>query len=135
MPSKKGFTLIEIMVALSVLSISLVVLLGLRNRGISLAEKSRHIIEATLLARQKVTEISSKGFASLGEEKGDFGEENPQYTWRQTVIQTPFQKVRELLVQIIWKENNREETVDITTYLFNSTTTGSAPVARIPGNN
>lgn len=130
--SKKGFTLIEIMVALSVLSISLVVLLGLRNRGISLAEKSRHIIEATLLARQKVTEISSEGFASLGEEKGDFGEESPQYTWRQTVIQTPFQEVRELLIQIIWKENNREDTVDVTTYLFNSATTGSPTAGSTP---
>ncbi len=133
--SKKGFTLIEIMVALSVLSISLVVLLGLRNRGISLAEKSRHIIEATLLARQKTTEISAQGFAGLGEEKGDFGDESPQYSWRQTVIQTPVQEIRELLVQIVWKENNREETVDVTTYLFNNATTGNAPVGIFTGNN
>jgi len=116
----KGFTLIEIMVALAVLSISLVVLLGLRNRGISLSDRSRNIIEASILARQKVTEISAAGFADLGEKEGDFGEESPKYLWRQVVVQTPFEAVRELLVQISWKNSHREETVDVTTYLFDS---------------
>jgi len=115
---KKGFTLIEIMIALSVLSIALVVLLGLRNQGITLAARSRHMIEATLLARQKVTEISAAGFAELGEKEGDFGDEFPQYKWRQNVVQTPFNVVRELLLQVVWKEENREISLDVTTYLF-----------------
>ena len=116
--SKKGFTLIEIMVALSVLSISLVVLLGLRNRDIALSGRSRHLIEGTLLARQKVTEITAADFADLGEKKGDFGEEFPNYAWRQMVSQTPFEAVRELLLQVVWKEKDVETSVDMTTYLF-----------------
>ena len=115
---KKGFTLIEIMIALSVLSIALVVLLGLRNQGIALAARSRQVIDATLLARQKVTEISAEGFPELGEQSGDFGANFPQYTWRQHVVQTPFNIVRELLLEVVWKEDHREMTVNVTTYLF-----------------
>ena len=117
--SKKGFTLIEVMISLSILSIALVVLLGLRNQGITLAARSRYIIEATLLARQKVTEVSAEGFPELGEKKGDFGTDFPQYTWRQDVVQTPFNVVREILLEVVWKENNREVSLGVTTYLFN----------------
>lgn len=113
-----GFTLIEVMIALSILSIALVVLLGLRNQGIKLAARSRHIIEATLLARQKVTEVSAEGFPDLGEKDGDFGTDFPQYRWRRYVVQTPFNIVREMMVSVVWKENNREVTLDVTTYLF-----------------
>ncbi len=115
---KNGFTLIEVMIALSILSIALVVLLGLRNQGITLAARSRHIIEATLLARQKVTEVSAEGFPELGEKKGDFGVDFPQYTWRQDVVQTPFSVVREIMLEVLWKENNRELRLGVTTYLF-----------------
>ncbi len=131
---KKGFTLIEIMVALSVLSISLVVLLGLRNSDIALAAKGRSIIEATILARQKITEISSAGFPSLGEAQGDFAEEFPQYTWRQTVVQTPFEQVRELYLEIVWKNNTQEERVGVTTYLFDHKGTNKVIPAQGSGN-
>ncbi len=119
---KKGFTLIEIMVALSVLSISLVILLGLRNRSIALAAKSRHTIEATLLARQKITEISISGFPDLGESEGDFGNEYPLYRWRKNVVQTPFEEVREMFLEIIWKNNDQKENISVTTYLFDDKT-------------
>lgn len=122
------------MVALSVLSISLVVLLGLRNHGITLAAKSRHLIEATILARQKITEISTVGFPSLGEAEGDFGEDLPQYTWRQTVVQTPFEQVRELLLEIVWKNNEREERIGVTTYLFDNKANVSRPNTTIREN-
>lgn len=113
-----GFTLLEIMVALAVLSISLVVLLGLRNRDVALSERARHITEATFLGRKKMTEISVSGFPDFGETSGTFGDDLPQYAWRQEVTQTPFEEVREVLVQIVWKTSKSEESVRFTSYLF-----------------
>lgn len=120
----KGFTLLEIMVALAVISISLVVLLGLRNRDLVLSATARDMTTATLLARQKITETQLIGFPDLGEKKGDFGEEAPDFRWRQEVIQTPFGSVREMLVEVRWgvSEDNEAEKdgqVRVTTYLFN----------------
>jgi len=84
-----------------------------------------------LLARQKVTEVSAEGFPELGEKKGDFGTDFPQYSWRQDVVQTPFNVVREILLEVVWKENNREVSLGVTTYLFNrgTKTRSLAPIS------
>src|SRR5581483_7317523 len=116
----RGFTLIEIMIALMVLSVSFVVLIGLRNRDIALAAYSHHMTEATLLARQRITEITAAGFPEMGESEGDFGEAAPLYKWKQQMKQTPFDVVRELALAVVWKEGSREEEVRFTTYLFNA---------------
>jgi general secretion pathway protein I len=115
-----GFTLIEIMIALMVLSVSFVVLIGLRNRDIALAAYSHHMTEATLLARQRITEVSVSGFPDMGESEGNFGETVTRYRWKQQVKQTPFEVVRELVVAVIWNEGSREEEVRFTTYIFNA---------------
>ncbi|MFQ5780998.1 MAG: prepilin-type N-terminal cleavage/methylation domain-containing protein [Nitrospiria bacterium] len=113
-----GFTLLEIMVALAVISISFVALLGLRNRDIALAAYSRHLTEATLLARQKITEVSAAGFPDLGVSEGDFGEAYSRFRWEQEVKQTPFEVVRELVLTVVWMEGRREEETQFTLYLF-----------------
>ena len=118
------------MVALAVLSISLVVLLGLRNRDIALSERARRITEATFLGRQRMTEVSILGFPDFGETSGTFGEDVPQYVWRQEVTQTPFEAVREVLVQIVWKNKESEESVGFTAYLFDDGSKRSSGNAR-----
>ncbi len=115
----RGFTLIEMMVTLAVLAVSLVALLGLRNRTAALSAHARHVTEATLLARRQVAQISLSGFPDLGIRQGDFGERVPSYLWREEVKQTPFDLVRELILTVHWSENARKEEVRFTTYLFN----------------
>ncbi|HIE64569.1 MAG: prepilin-type N-terminal cleavage/methylation domain-containing protein [Nitrospira sp.] len=117
---RSGFTLLEIMIALAVVSISFVVLLGLRNRDIALASYSRHITVSTLLARQKITEVSVEGFPDLGFSEGGFGETYLEFKWRQEVKQTPFEMVRELDLSVVWKEGKREEVSRFTVYLFDA---------------
>ncbi len=118
--SCNGFTLIEIMVALAVLAISLTVLLGLRNRDIALSAYANHMTEATLLARQRISEITFAGFPDLGESEGDFGEDRPGYRWKEAVKQTPYDVVRELNLEVLWKEGGRDEKVQFTTFIFNA---------------
>lgn len=108
------------MIALMVLSVSFIVLIGLRNRDIALAAYSHHMTEATLLARQRITEVSVAGFPEMGATEGDFGEAAPRYRWKQEVRQTPFEVVRELVLAVVWTEGGREEEVRFTTYVFNA---------------
>ncbi|MFQ5544256.1 MAG: type II secretion system protein [Nitrospiria bacterium] len=117
---ERGFTLLEIMVALALLSISLVILLGLRNRDVALSERARQITEATILARQRITAVSVAGFPDLGKSDGDFGEDFPRYRWAQEIKQTFFEEVRELILSVRWKEGKREEEIQFTTYLFDT---------------
>jgi general secretion pathway protein I len=119
---KKGFTLLEVMIALAIIAISFVSLLALRNRDLLLSGYSRDIMEATLLARQKMTEVELAGFPDLGELGGDFGE-GSRFRWNERVIApellpTLSNVVREVHVTVSWSDD--KERVELVSYLFNN---------------
>ena len=114
---RSGFTLLEVLVALAILSIALVVLLGLRNRDVALVDATRHLTVATALARMKVVEVGLEGFPELGESAGEFGEGYPEFHWQRVVSSTPFDYVREVRVSVAWSQNDRER-VELVHYVF-----------------
>jgi general secretion pathway protein I len=78
----RGFTLLEVMVALSVLATALVALLSLHARNIQIVGDDRQIVRATLLAQAAMTEILlAEPFPEIGERGGEF-EEDPGFAWR-----------------------------------------------------
>jgi general secretion pathway protein I len=93
---EKGFTLLEVVVALSILSISLVVLLESQASSLNNAAKARDLTIATLLARSKMVDIEQKvfdeGFATgSSNEEGDFAEEgHPEVKWNYEVSEVKF---------------------------------------------
>jgi len=114
----KGFTLIEVMTALTILAISFVILLGLRNRDIAISEKSAHLIEATLLAQKKMADLSLEKDKDTGTRKGDFGEAFPDYRWEMEIHETSRKKIRELIVMVRWGSNAHEDNVRFTRYII-----------------
>jgi general secretion pathway protein I len=102
----RGFTLLEVMIALAILAVSLVVLLGLRNRDVQLQTYARDLTRATLLARQMAATVDAEGTPELGYVAGDFGQDHPGFSWQRQV--TPFMaeligdRVREVRVSVIW---------------------------------
>ena len=116
-PHSKGFTLLEVMVAVAILSFVLVSLLGLQNssqRNVMLAEK---ITTATLLAKRMMTEALSAKMFVLTEDEGEFEEEDfKDYTWKKTISPTPIEKLMEVRVAVLWKEGERQEMVELVSY-------------------
>ena len=112
-----GFTLLEVLIALAVLSISLVVLLGLRNRDVDLVKETRYLTVATSLARIKIVETGLEGFPEIGEREGGFGEGYPEFRWHRVISSTPFDYVREVRVSVMWGQNDREG-VRLVNYVF-----------------
>jgi len=80
--SRAGFTLLEVMVSVTIIGIALVTLIGSQSQSISIATSSRFETTASLLARQKMTELALAGFADLQSDEGDFDEEFYDYHWR-----------------------------------------------------
>ena len=85
--TQEGFSLLEVMVAVALLSLGLVLLLQVQARSIQLAQQGRDITIATMLARAKLmdcqTDLLKKGF-SVGdyESDGKFDDEGyPQIYW------------------------------------------------------
>ena len=76
-----GFTLLEMMVSVTIIAIALVTLIGSQSQSVSIATISRFDTVASLLAREKMTELTLGGFDNLSSGDGDFGEDFPEYYW------------------------------------------------------
>lgn len=110
---QKGFTLLEVMIAVAILAIALTSLFGSQSASVALATETRFNTHAPLLARMQMAEILS-GDEIISAE-GDFGEEFPEFSWKlQTeeaffgsseILQQLEGKMVFLSMRITWGEN------------------------------
>ena len=85
--ARQAFSLLEVMVAMAILSVGLVSLLQVQSRSAQLAIEAREMTVATMLARGKLydcqTDLMKKGF-TIGDydESGNFDDEGyPTFFW------------------------------------------------------
>ena len=81
----KGFTLLEIMIAVAILAVALVTLLGSQSQSVFFANSAKFETMAALLAQSKMSEITIQHADSLSSDRGDFGDDYPGYAWEATV--------------------------------------------------
>ncbi len=87
--SKRGFTLIETIIAMLILAAGLVLLTNALGGSFMRMRKIQLINEVGVLLERKVTELKleykDKPIAEIPEEREeDFGSEYPQYSWQMT---------------------------------------------------
>lgn len=85
--NKNGFTLLEVMIAISILAIALTALLGNQSQSLRLAEESRFAFTASLLIKEKLADFQISG-EELSSTEGDFGDDYPGYFWS-VEVETP----------------------------------------------
>ena len=89
---RSGFTLLETMVAMAILSVALMAIFDLNAGAVSNHVYTKRLTVASLLARSKMTDLEQKlyddGFeADDDEQSGDFSDEGwPQFKWRARII-------------------------------------------------
>ena len=116
---EKGFTLLEVMVALSILGIALTVLIQLFSGGLRQAKNSRDYTKAVLYAKQVMEEMAMQEYLTEGVEQGDLAE---GYRWQVTIspqeISTeedfPLELYR-LRVDIFFTQGEKEKKVELST--------------------
>ncbi len=84
---EKGFTLLEVMIAVAVIAMSFTALLSAQSQSLSIAARSRFESAAALLARQKLAELELSGFDSLSSGSGDFEDDFAAYHWQTEVTE------------------------------------------------
>lgn len=102
--TERGFTLLEVMIALLILAMSLTVLLSSQSASMAAAGRSRDITLAALLARSKMIDIEQKlihdGFTTgTVEDSGDFkdeGEAKAKWQYRVTEIELDLSLITDL---------------------------------------
>ena len=79
--NQKGFTLLEVMVALSIIVIVLTALIGTQSQGMSMAIESKFNTTAALLARDKMSRLELVPDDEISSDSGDFGDDFAPYGW------------------------------------------------------
>ncbi|OQY24339.1 MAG: hypothetical protein B6I37_03555 [Desulfobacteraceae bacterium 4572_35.2] len=118
----RGFTLLEVMIALVIIGIALIACLTLANRCIHSHELVQRITTATMLAQHKMSELeaqSRNGELSHSTQNGNWTEPYDQFRWQVDFNDTLVNGVQQVTVSIIWGERQRNEEVSIDSFLFN----------------
>ena len=115
----RGFTLLEVMIALAIIGIALVTLLGLETRTIQLAERQQRVTQATLLAQEKMTEIEigEQSRSVLGESEELFESPFDLYRLSVTSEPTPLPAIEMVTVTVAWGKAGSTEQVELTSFL------------------
>lgn len=119
-----GFTLLEVMFALSLIGISLTVLLVSQSQGLSLANEAKFNTTASLLAQLRMAEIETEKINDVVSASGDFGEDYPGYNWELSVDQATFPDLGDIelpfvkLDLIVYFEDKGKYSYDVRLYKF-----------------
>jgi len=76
-----GFTLLEIMVAISIIAIVLIAIFKMHSQTINLNLATRFYSTAPLLAQNKIAELETTSLNDQMAESGNFGDDFPNYSW------------------------------------------------------
>ncbi len=97
----RGFTLLEVMIAMAILAIALVAVYQGQSQGISMAGDSRFFTTASLLAQSRMAQIDAADPGSIKSENGDFGDDFPDYAWRVEIEDTEIKLFKKIVVTVI----------------------------------
>lgn len=117
--NKKGFTLLEIIVAMVIVVVGLVLISQAFSIGLRAVRVSDKLTVAKFLAEQKITELELQGFSTLQSTNGDFGEDYPGFTWQEVVSATDLDNLKQVDLTISWPEENTIRSLLITKLLAN----------------
>ena len=112
----RGFTLLEVMVAMSIMAIGLVAVFQMQSQSISMSTEARFQTTASFLAQSKMVEVETQSPLSNKTENGDFGPDYPQYAWQLMIGDTRLPQFKKIEVTVTNKLFLRRGTYTLTLY-------------------
>lgn len=120
--SKEGFTLLEVMVALTILGIGFVVIFQLFSMGLNSMERSENYTKAVIYAKEKLNEMIAMPEPQEGIKEGSSGKDN-EFSWKAAALrydtasfakEPPF-TIYQLTADVTWQEGLKQKNVHLET--------------------
>ena len=116
---ENGFTLIEILVTLTILTLTMPALV----RSFGQAQREQALSEnkttALYLLKYQMALIESEGFPEIGNDSGEFGE-GSRYTWTSEITDVESEEIdglRSINLTVIWQEQGKEKSISVATLM------------------
>ena len=106
---KNGFTLLEVLVSLAIVSAVMTTIIYTVNYHLNLIQRHETITVATMLGKEKILAVSEK----QRDKKGTFPEPYGEYSYEINIQNSPFEKVR--IVNLSVKKDR--ERVDLSKFI------------------
>ena len=91
-----GFTLLEVMVSVAIMSIVLVSVYRLHSQSLTMNTEARFYTQAPMLARSILAELGAGEDAEFADNSGEFGENFPGYAWKASVEDVEIEALGEI---------------------------------------
>ncbi len=109
---RKGFTLLEVLVALAILSVTLVLAYRVMSGAVAAEERSERWTAASFLGEALMRDAITP-FPEIGEKEGKFPSHDNAYSWKLDVKQALHADAREVHISVKWGDGDREETISL----------------------
>ena len=119
---RRGFTLVDLLVAITILSIGIIFVLRSFLAVGSALNRGDNIFNALCFAEAKLAdteeELIKGNRIDESEKQGEFLEDNRKFSWRlEGEDPTEEEPLREISVKVFWKEGNRQRDISLGTYV------------------
>ena len=116
-----GFTLLEVMVAMAIMSIVLVSVYRMHSQTLAMNTANRFYTQAPMLAQSKLAQLATESSDIIAGDAGDFGDKFPGYSWNVTVEEVSSEALGEVAnelkrIDLIVSLNNNEYVYNVRTY-------------------
>ncbi|UCG08237.1 MAG: prepilin-type N-terminal cleavage/methylation domain-containing protein [Desulfobacterales bacterium] len=120
----RGFTLLEVITAVAIMSIVLVSVYKMHSQSITMNSEARFYTQAPMLAQGKLAELETSSEDEIAGDSGDFGENFPGYTWSVIVDDVDIEALGEISedlqrIDVTVSYNNDEHVYRFRTYRLN----------------
>ena len=112
MDDRRGFTLLEVLVSLAILSITLLLAYEVLSGAIAAEDRSERWTVASFLGESLVRE-SIAGWPDTGDAEGKFAAPTDSYSWKRSIRPAVHPDAREVHVTVTWTSEGREEKVSL----------------------
>ncbi len=114
-----GFTLLEIVICLGLIALVLVAVFHLQAQNLDLQSEAQFMTTATWLLQERLSQIQSLDKIEEGTNTGDFGEDYPDYTYKQEVSEVPdTETLYKVRVAVILERDKAYKDLWLETYLY-----------------